>query len=84
MQDIKKKQQTFNENQLKKEQEYKQYPFKPKIIKNYSSSGFKLPSKKKLNKEDIYIKNKEWQKRLEKENISKKKKYDELENKKYN
>ena len=83
MQDIKKKQQTFNENQLKKEQEYKKYPFKPKITKNYSSSGFKLPSKKKVNKEDIYKKNKEWQKRLEKENISKKKKYDELENKKY-
>ena len=33
--------------------------------------------------EDIYTKNKEWKKRLEKENTTKKKKYDEIENKKY-
>ena len=85
MQDLKRKEQTYNENQQKKNEEYKNYPFKPKISKNHSSvgGGMKIESKKKSNKEDIYKKNKEWKKRLENENISKKKKYDELENKKY-
>ncbi len=83
MQDIKRKEQTYVENRHKKEEEYKNYPFKPKISKNYSSGGLKIDNKKKVNNNDIYKKNKEWKKRLENENISKKKKYDELENKKY-
>ena len=83
MQDLKRKEQTYNENKLKKEEEYKNYPFKPKISKKHSNGGIKIELKKKNPKDDIYIKNKEWKKRLENENISKKKKYDELENKKY-
>ena len=83
MQDIKRKEQIYNENQHKKEEEYKNYPFRPKIKKNFSSSGLRINSKKKVDKDDIYKKNKEWKKRLEEENISKKKKYDEIENKKY-
>ena len=83
MQDIKRKEQTFNENQIKKEEEYKNYPFKPKITKNHSYGGTKIGNKKKLSKDEIYNKNKEWKKRLENENITKKKKYEEIENKKY-
>ena len=83
MQDIKRKEQTYNENQLKKEEEYKNYPFRPKITKNFSSSGLRINSKKRVDKDDIYKKNKDWKKRLEDENISRKKKYDEIENKKY-
>ena len=85
MQDLKRKEQTYIENQQKKNEEYKNYPFKPKISKNHSSvgGGMKIESKKKSNKEDIYKKNKEWKKRVENENISKKKKYEEIENKKY-
>ena len=85
MQDLKRKEQTYNENLQKREEEYKKYPFKPKITKNHSSSGsgMKIETNKKMSKEDIYKKNKEWKKRLENENITKKKKYDEIENKKY-
>ena len=85
MQDLKRKEQTYIKNQQKKNEEYKNYPFKPKISKNHSSvgGGMKIESKKKSNKEDIYKKNKEWKKRVENENISKKKKYEEIENKKY-
>ena len=82
MQDLKRKEQTYNENKLKKEEEYKKYPFKPKISKNYSSGGLKIQNKKNKVGEDMYKKNKEWKKRLENENISKKKKYDEIEKKK--
>ena len=81
MQDIKRKEQNYNENKHKKEEEYKNYPFKPKIYRNNSNG--KLKNKNKLNNNDIYYKNKEWKKKLESENISKKKKYDEIENKKY-
>ena len=85
MQDLKRKEQTYNENKQKKEQEYKNYPFKPKISKNFSCGGLMINKKKNSSRtnDDIYKKNKEWKKRLENENISKKKKYDELENKKY-
>ena len=83
IQDMKRKEQLYNENQVRKEEEYKNYPFKPKITKNYSSSGFRIDDKKKMTKDDIYKKNKEWKKRVENENISKKKKYEEIENKKY-
>ena len=83
IQDMKRKEQLYNENQVRKEEEYKNYPFKPKIKKNYSSSGFRIDDKKKMTKDDIYKKNKEWKKRVENDNISKKKKYEEIENKKY-
>ena len=77
MEDIKRKRETYTQNQQKKEEEYKNYPFKPKITKYPSGVKKKLPN------DDMYKKNKEWKKRLENENISKKKKYDEIENKKY-
>ena len=85
MQDMKRKEKTYNENLLKKKEEYKNYSYHPKISKTYSNnSGSKNKNNKKDKvKEDIYTKNKEWKKRLEKENSTKKKKYDELENKKY-
>ena len=89
MQDIKRKEKTYNENLLKKKEEYKNYSYHPKISKTYSNNletkdkTNKNKSKNKKSKEDIYTKNKEWKKRLEKENIIKRKKYDELENKKY-
>ena len=83
MQDIKRKEQNYNENKHKKEEEYKKYPFKPKISRNNSCCGLKINNKKKIKNNDIYKKNKEWKKRLENENISKRKKYDEIEKKKY-
>lgn len=85
MQDMKRKEKTYNENLLKKKEEYKNYSYHPKISKTYSNNfGNKgKKNKKDKNMEDIYTKNKEWKKRLEKENNTKKKKYDEIENKKY-
>ena len=82
MQDMKRKEKTYNENLLKKKEEYKNYSYHPKISKTYSNN-FGNKGKKNKNMEDIYTKNKEWKKRLEKENKKKKKKYDEIENKKY-
>ena len=82
MQDMKRKEKTYNENLLKKKEEYKNYSYHPKISKTYSNN-FGSKGKKNKNMEDIYTKNKEWKKRLEKENNTKKKKYDEIENKKY-
>ena len=82
MQDMKRKEKTYNENLLKKKEEYKNYSYHPKISKTYSNN-FGNKGKKNKNMEDIYTKNKEWKKRLEKENNKKKKKYDEIENKKY-
>ena len=82
MQDMKRKEKTYNENLLKKKEEYKNYSYHPKISKTYSNN-FGNKGKKNKNMEDIYTKNKEWKKRLEKENIMKKKKYEESENKKY-
>ena len=83
IQDMKRKAQIYYENQIRKDQEYKNYPFKPKITKNYSSSSLRINDKKKMMKDDFYKKNKEWKKRIENENISKKKRYDEIEIKKY-
>ena len=89
IQDMKRKEKTYNENLLKKKEEYKNYSYHPKISKTYSNNyGAKDKKNKKekdkdKNIEDIYTKNKEWKQRLEKENTTKKKKYDELENKKY-
>ena len=87
LQDMKRKEKTYNENLLKKKEEYKNYSYHPKISKTYSNNlgakGKKNKKEKDKNIEDIYTKNKEWKKRLEKENTTKKKKYDEIENKKY-
>ena len=84
IQDMKRKEKTYNENLLKKKEEYKNYSYHPKISKTYSNNlETKEKNKKNIIKEDIYTKNKEWKKRLEKENNTKKKKYDEIENKKY-
>ena len=89
IQDMKRKEKTYNENLLKKKEEYKNYSYHPKISKTYSNNfgakGKKNNKEKDKDKiiEDIYTKNKEWKQRLEKENTTKKKKYDELENKKY-
>ena len=73
---IKNKEKNYKENLLKKEQEYKNYSFHPQIIKNSQKKGKKIS-------DDIYTKNKEWQKRLENENNFKRKKFNEIENKKY-
>ena len=84
IQDMKRKEQTYNENLLKKKEEYKNYSYHPKISKTYSNNfNNEKKNKKEKNMEDIYTKNKEWKKRLEKENTTKKKKFDEIENKKY-
>ena len=84
IQDMKRKEQTYNENLLKKKEEYKNYSYHPKISKTYSNNfNNEKKNKKEKNMEDIYTKNKEWKKRLEKENTIKKKKFDEIENKKY-
>ena len=87
LEDMKRKEKTYNENLLKKKEEYKNYSYHPKISKTYSNNlgakGKKNKKEKDKNIEDIYTKNKEWKKRLEKENTTKKKKYDEIENKKY-
>ena len=91
----KKQQKKFSENKLKKENEYKQFSYKPKInkiIPYYSNknktkkslsiniNGSKIKnsnSKKELKISNIYEKNFEWKKKLEKENIKKKKINDE-------
>ena len=86
IQDIRRKEQTYNENILKKDEEYKNYSFKPKIIKNYSSSGLfikngKERKKKVVSGNEIYKKNWEWKQKLENQNKTKKNKYEELKNK---
>jgi len=84
IQDMKRKEQIYKENQLRKEEEFKNYSFRPKITKNYSSSGFRINDKRMMkDKDDMYKKNKEWKSRVENENLSKKKKFEEIENKKY-
>ena len=77
LQDMKKKEKTYNDNIKKKGEEYKNYSYHPLISKPCTNK------KQKNKKEDIYIKNKEWKMKLENENNIKKKKYDEIENKKY-
>jgi hypothetical protein len=83
MQDMKRKEKTYNENLLKKKEEYKNYSYHPKISKTYSNnSGSKNKNNKKDKvKEDMYTKNKEWKKKVRKKKIDNKKrrKYDELE-----
>ena len=75
MQDMKRKEKTYNDNLLKKKEEYKNYSYHPKISKTYSNNfgTNDKKNKKEKNIEDIYTKNKEWKKRLEKENTTKKK-----------
>ena len=91
----KKQQKIVSENNLKKENEYKKFSYKPKINKiipyysnknrtkkslNININGSKIKnsdSKKELKAKSIYEKNFEWKKKLEKENIKKKKINDE-------
>ena len=91
----KKQQKIISENNLKKENEYKKFSYKPKINKiipyysnknrtkkslNININGSKIKnsdSKKELKAKSIYEKNFEWKKKLEKENIKKKKINDE-------
>ena len=90
-----KQQKKISENKIKKENEYKQFSYKPninKIIPYYSNknrtkknlniniNGIKIKnnnSKKEIRTHNIYEKNFEWKKNLEKENIKKKKINDE-------
>ena len=75
-----KREQIYKETKMKKEEEYKNYSFKPKITKNSpvveKNTIIKSisPSGKKNIMSDLYKKQFEWKKKLENENIKKKKK----------
>ena len=76
----------YNENHQKKEEDYKKYPFKPKInkiipyfsAKNKGKKNLSLiinkksNSKREMKRHDIYEKNFEWKKNIDKENLKKK------------
>ena len=70
-----KKEKSIEENQKKKQEEYKKYTFRPKLYKNNSLKN-KSNSK---NKKNIYNKNLEWKKKIEKENQKKKEKKEKNE-----
>ena len=72
---MKRKEKTYNENLLKKKEEYKNYSYHPKISKTYSNNfGNDKKNKKEKNVEDIYTKNKEWKKRRKRRNDGEKRK----------
>ena len=77
-----KREQIYKETKIKKEEEYKNYSFKPKITKNSpvveKNTIIKStsPSGKKNIMSDLYKKQFEWKKKLENENIKKKEKID--------
>jgi hypothetical protein len=77
-----KREQIYKETKMKKEEEYKNYSFKPKITKNSpvveKNTIIKSisPSGKKNIMSDLYKKQFEWKKKLENENIKKKEKID--------
>ena len=83
-----KKAKVYNEHQKKKEDEYKNYSFKPIINKNspiYNrNSNYIIDNKKKNNskkeKSNIYKKNYEWKRKIENEINKKKEKRDETIN----
>ena len=83
-----KKANLYKENQKKKEEEYKNFSFKPKINKNSSMYNINnndfIYNKKKNNskkeKNNIYKKNFEWKKRIEKKINKKKEKKEEIMN----
>ena len=54
MQDIKRKEKTYNENLLKKKEEYKNYSYHPKISKTYSNN-LETKDKTNKNKRKIFI-----------------------------
>ena len=67
-----KKEKSIEENQKKKQEEYKKYTFRPKLYKNTSFTS-KIKKKNNSNKnKNIYNKNIEWKKKIENE-IKKKK-----------
>ena len=81
-----KKEKVYNDRQKKKEEEYKNYSFKPKINKNYdlnnrnnhySKEKQKKNNSKKENMSNIYKKNFEWKKKIENEINKKKEKKEE-------
>ena len=81
----------YNENYQKKEEDYKKYPYKPKINKSipYFSAKNKAKknlsliidkksnSKREMKNHNIYEKNFEWKKNIDKENLKKKIAYEE-------
>ena len=77
-----KREQIYKETKMKKEEEYKNYSFKPKITKNSpvveKNTIIKSisPSGKKNIMSDLYKKQFEWKKKLENENIKKREKID--------
>ena len=85
----KKKEQLINDTQKKKEEEYKQFPFKPKLSKNiylFQKKEEKNSNKNKKNntnskkpKNNIYKKNFDWKKKIEIKNNKKKEKNEEIE-----
>ena len=67
-----KKEKSIEENQKKKQEEYKKYTFRPKLYKNTSLTS-KIKKKNNSNRnKNIYNKNIEWKKKIENE-IKKKK-----------
>ena len=74
-----KREQIYKETKIKKEEEYKNYSFKPQIIKNSPVidkntiikpiSPFKKTNNLNI---DLYKKQTEWKKKLENENLRKK------------
>ena len=79
-----KKEKIFNDNQKKKEGEYKNYSFKPTINKNIHILNFGQSKKKNNSKKEIhniYKKQFEWKKKIENKINKKKEKKDETMNK---
>ena len=80
-----KKEKVYNDSQKKKEEEYKNYSFKPKINKIYdiTRNKYELTEKQKKNNSkkenisNIYKKNFEWKKKIENELKKKKQKKEE-------
>ena len=81
-----KREKIFKETKIKKDEEYKNYYFKPKLIKNSpiieknNIIKSNSPSSKNNNNliTDLYKKQCEWKKKLENENLKKKEKIDNL------
>lgn len=87
----------YNENHQRKEDDYKKYPYKPKInksipyfsMKNKSKKNLSLiinkksNSKREMKNHNIYEKHFEWKKNIDKENLKKKIEYEEKLSKLY-
>ena len=74
-----KKEKSIEENQKKKQEEYKKYTFRPKLYKNTSLTS-KIKKKNNSNRnKNIYNKNIEWKKKIENEIKKKKDKKEKYE-----